>query len=112
MQKHDAFQGWQRERDAVEAEMNVLLKAGMPASAQERQIRQIQFQALIERREAAARSLLQFDRSLRGRKSPAMQAQTSDRLGPGSAASQDSAPIAPAAMPEAAAPAVSAQSAN
>ena len=71
MQQHDAFQYWQRERDAVETEMNELLTAGLPASSEDRQIRHIQFQALVERREAAARSLLAFDRSLRHHKSPA-----------------------------------------
>jgi hypothetical protein len=76
MQQHDAFQYWQRERDAVETEMNELLTAGLPASSEDRQIRHIQFQALVERREAAAGSLLAFDRSLRHHKSPATQVET------------------------------------
>jgi hypothetical protein len=78
MQQHDAFLHWQRERDAIEAEMNALLTAGLPASSEERQVRYIQFQALIERREAAARDLLKFDRSLRHHKSPATQPETAD----------------------------------
>ena len=78
MQQHDAFQHWQRERDAVEAQMNALFTAGLPALREERQVRQIQFQALIERREAAARNLLQFDRSLRHHELPATQSEMAD----------------------------------
>ena len=57
-----AFQDWQRERDAVEQEMDHLIAAGMPNSVEERQVRRTRFAALIERREAAARNLLQSDR--------------------------------------------------
>jgi hypothetical protein len=56
-----AFQAWRRERDAVEEEMNRLIKTCPPASAAERQVRRFQFEALVERREAAARNLLQSD---------------------------------------------------
>ena len=75
MQQHEALRNWQRERDAVEAEMNALLASGFPASPAERQVRQVRFRALIERREAAARDLLQFDRSVRHHKSTAAQAE-------------------------------------
>ena len=75
MQQHEALRNWQRERDAVEAEMNALLASGFPGSPAERQVRQVRFRALIERREAAARDLLQFDRSVRHHKSTAAQAE-------------------------------------
>ena len=54
-----AFQDWKREREAIEKEMDRLITAGRPASAEERQVRQLQFAALLERRDAAARSLMQ-----------------------------------------------------
>jgi len=56
-----AFQGWRREREAVEKEMDRLIAAGRPATPEERQVRQLQFTALIERRDAAARNLLTAD---------------------------------------------------
>ena len=65
----DAFRDWLRERDAVEQEITRLIEAGSPESVDERRVRQIQFAALIERREAAARNLLQSDRALCRRKS-------------------------------------------
>lgn len=54
----DAFQSWRRELEAVEQEMDRLIAAGLPASVEERQVRQTRFMALVERREAAARQLL------------------------------------------------------
>ena len=57
----DAFQSWRRDLEAVEREMDLLIAAGLPASVEERQVRQARFVALVERREAAARKLLQFD---------------------------------------------------
>jgi len=53
-----AFQEWRREREEIEKEMNRLIAAGRPSTAEERQVRQLQFTALIERRDAAARNLL------------------------------------------------------
>ena len=53
-----AFQDWRRERAEIEREMDRLIAAGRPSTAEERQVRQLQFTALIERRDAAARSLL------------------------------------------------------
>jgi hypothetical protein len=38
--------------------MDRLITAGRPSSAEERLVRQLQFTALIERRDAAARNLL------------------------------------------------------
>ncbi len=52
------FQEWRRECEAVQAEMDRLISAGRPQSPGERQVRQLQFAALIERRDAAARNLL------------------------------------------------------
>jgi len=52
------FQEWRRECDAVQKEMDRLIAAGRPQSAEERLVRQLQFTALIERRDAAARQLL------------------------------------------------------
>jgi hypothetical protein len=57
----DAFQSWRRELEAVEQEMDRLIAAGLPATVEERQVRHAQFVALVERREAAARNLLQSD---------------------------------------------------
>jgi hypothetical protein len=52
------FEVWRRECEAVHNEMDRLLLAGRPQSPEERQVRQLQFTALIERRDAAARNLL------------------------------------------------------
>ena len=52
------FETWRRECEAVHNEMDRLLLAGRPQSPEERQVRQLQFTALIERRDAAARNLL------------------------------------------------------
>ena len=49
-----AFQDWRRECEAVQKEMDRLIAAGRPQSPEERQVRQLQFSALIERRDAAA----------------------------------------------------------
>jgi hypothetical protein len=56
---NNAFQDWRRECEAVQREMDRLITAGRPQSPEERQVRQLQFTALIERRDAAARNLLQ-----------------------------------------------------
>jgi hypothetical protein len=53
-----AYQEWRRECEAVQKEMDRLITAGRPQSPGERQVRQLQFTALIERRDAAARNLL------------------------------------------------------
>jgi hypothetical protein len=59
---HEAFNIWKAEQSAIEAEMDGLMTAGPTTSADERQVRRIRFMALVERREAAARALLQSDR--------------------------------------------------
>ena len=56
---NNAFQEWRQECEAVQKEMDRLITAGRPQSAEERLVRQLQFTALIERRDAAARNLLQ-----------------------------------------------------
>jgi hypothetical protein len=56
---NNAFQDWRRECEAVQKEMDRLITAGRPQSPEERQVRQLQFTALLERRDAAARNLLQ-----------------------------------------------------
>ncbi len=61
----DAFQNWRRERDAIEKEMDSLITAGLPQSSEDRRVRQLQYMALIERREAAARKFLQSDAAIR-----------------------------------------------
>jgi hypothetical protein len=53
-----AFQEWRQECEAVQKEMDRLITDGRPQTAEERQVRQLQFTALIERRDAAARNLL------------------------------------------------------
>jgi hypothetical protein len=60
---HDkSFQAWRQECDAIEQEMDRLIRTPVPPSAEERQVRRIQFAALVERREAAARKLIEGDR--------------------------------------------------
>lgn len=58
MHQDDLFKHWTHERSAVEAQMDEILAGGVPTSAMERQTRQVQFMALIERRDVAARLLL------------------------------------------------------
>jgi hypothetical protein len=62
--QRDAFRDWRRERDAVEDEIKLLL-ASRQASVADRRIRQPQFLALLERRNAAARKLLATGRNNR-----------------------------------------------
>ena len=50
--------GWKEESDAIHREMDRLLAVGWPETAEERQVRKIQFMALIERRNVAARNFL------------------------------------------------------
>jgi hypothetical protein len=57
----EAYAIWKAEQSAIETEMNGLILAGPMTSADERQVRRIRFMALLERREAAARTLLQSD---------------------------------------------------
>jgi hypothetical protein len=52
------FQAWKSECDAVHQEMDRLIRAGRPNSLEECRIREMQFAALIERRDTAARILL------------------------------------------------------
>ena len=54
----DVFKTWKRECEAIHNQMDCLLKAGWPETAADRQVRKLQFMALIERRDAAARNLL------------------------------------------------------
>ena len=58
MQQDEVFQHWAHERSSVEAQMDEILTAGVPTSPMERQTRQMQFLALIERRDVAAGLLL------------------------------------------------------
>jgi hypothetical protein len=55
------FQDWKRECAEIEREMDRLITAGRPSTAEERQVRQLQYTALLERRDAAARNLLRSD---------------------------------------------------
>jgi len=66
------FRDWKSECEAVEEEMDRLITAGRPASGDQRQVRKIQFEALIERRETAARKLLPPHKSVRHVLSPAL----------------------------------------
>jgi hypothetical protein len=47
---------WKEECAVIHMEMDRLLTAGWPKTAEERQVRRIQFMALIERRNVAAQS--------------------------------------------------------
>jgi hypothetical protein len=55
----NVLNNWKQECAAIHNEMDCLLKAGWPETAADRQVRKLQFMALIERRDAAARNLLQ-----------------------------------------------------
>jgi hypothetical protein len=55
------FQDWKRECAEIEREMDRLITAGRPSTAEERQVRQLQYTALLERRDAAARNLMRSD---------------------------------------------------
>jgi hypothetical protein len=59
MQPSEAFQAWSSERDRVDAEMNALFTTDLLAAPEERQVRKMRFMALVERRDAAARGLLE-----------------------------------------------------
>jgi hypothetical protein len=56
-----ALISWKKECDAIHREMDRLLTAGWIESAEERQVRKIQFMALIERRNVAARNCLKSE---------------------------------------------------
>lgn len=58
MHQGEAFQHWVLERSAVEAQMDEILTSRLPVASEERQARRVRFLALIERRDVAARSLL------------------------------------------------------
>jgi hypothetical protein len=57
----DALMSWKEECDVIHKEMDRLLTAGWLETAEERQVRRIQFVALIERRNVAAQNLLKSD---------------------------------------------------
>jgi hypothetical protein len=57
----DALRSWKEECNAIHGEMDRLLAAGWLATAEERQVRKIQFMALIERRNVAARNCLKSE---------------------------------------------------
>jgi hypothetical protein len=57
----DAAMSWKEECDAIHREMDRLLTAGWLESAEERQVRKIQFMALIERRNVAAHNFMKSD---------------------------------------------------
>ena len=57
----DVLKSWKEECDAIHREMDRLLTASWPETAEERQVRKIQFMALIERRNFAARNCLKSD---------------------------------------------------
>jgi hypothetical protein len=53
-----SFENWRRESEAVNGEMDSLLSAGWPKTVAECQVRKLQFMALVERRDVAAREFL------------------------------------------------------
>ena len=57
----DALISWKEECDPIHREMDRLLAAGWLETAEERQVRKIQFMALIERRNVAAQDCLKSD---------------------------------------------------
>jgi hypothetical protein len=56
-----ALISWREECDAIHKEMDRLLAAGWLEAPEERQVRKIQFMALIERRNVAAHNCLKSD---------------------------------------------------
>jgi hypothetical protein len=56
------FVDWRTECEAVHQEMERVIRSAWLHTAQEREVRQTQFQALIERRNAAARKFLHAKR--------------------------------------------------
>ncbi len=59
----NAYETWKSEQAAIDAEMDALLSGELIISPADRQVRAVRFMALIERRESAARALLQSDQS-------------------------------------------------
>jgi hypothetical protein len=55
----DAFTDWKTECEAIHREMDEVIRSAWLHTAAERELRRTQFQALIERRNAAARKFLQ-----------------------------------------------------
>ena len=53
-----ALVSWKKECETVHSEMDRLLTAGWPETSEERQVRKIQFMALIQRRNDAAHDFL------------------------------------------------------
>jgi len=89
---HDhAFLLWRSECDAIDEEMDGLIKDGFPATVEERRVRRTRFAALIERRQTAARNLLQSDRALRGRKTPLARSSEGNSPSSGDHLSSDEA---------------------
>ena len=60
--------------------MDRLITEGLPASVEDRQVRQTRFVALVERREAAARKLLQSDWASRRDTSPRASSRPNDHV--------------------------------
>ena len=59
----EPLSSWRQECDAIEQEMDRLVRSPVPASDEERQVRRGRFAALVQRREDAARKLIQADRA-------------------------------------------------
>jgi hypothetical protein len=53
-----SFVDWKNECEAIHAEMDQVLRSGWLCTTDERQVRRLQYLALIERRDAAARKFL------------------------------------------------------
>ena len=91
---HDVdYEKWQRERDFIEEEMRRLMAGATLGSGQDCRIRRGFFTALVERREAAARKLMDADRLRyrRKRKTPTAAAPGAQDIT--SLVSQDAIPI-------------------
>jgi hypothetical protein len=58
MQRSDSSKIWRTECEAIHQEMEQLVLSPWPRSQEENQVRKIQFAALIERRNEAARHFL------------------------------------------------------
>ena len=81
MLKSDSSETWRAESEAIHKEMERLILSTWPRSAEENQIRKIQFAALIERRNDAARRFLQ-EATIRRRVSSAGQSDGPEKSVP------------------------------
>src|SRR5258708_35828944 len=82
----DAVKNWREECEAIHKQMDRLARSPWPEPAAERQARRVQFMALVERRNVAARNLLRAD----GDRTKALDQALAARLAPADAVDRPS----------------------